>query len=56
MAADARFERIVDPDGKLPPDERARRAANERAAFYAEIQRKSLASRRRKAAGNGGAA
>lgn len=32
-----RFEKIVDPDGQLPPKERAKRAANEKAAFYARL-------------------
>lgn len=47
-AADERFERQVDPDGVLPPKERAKRAKSARAAFYAEIQRRSAAARRAK--------
>lgn len=50
-----RFEEKVDPDGVLPPEERARRA---RSAFRAHMSRLSLKSaqirRRRKEAGNGG--
>jgi hypothetical protein len=49
IAADARFEKQVDPDGKLPPAERRKRAAGGRASFYADIQRRSIAARRRKA-------
>jgi hypothetical protein len=49
-AADARFARLVDPDGTLPAAERAKRAASARAAFFAEIQFKSLQARRRRAA------
>jgi hypothetical protein len=49
-AADARFARLVDPDGVLPAAERAKRAASARAEFYASIQFKSLQARRRRAA------
>lgn len=45
-AADARFEKQVDPDSVLTPQERKRRAAQARAAFYAEIQRRSAAAAR----------
>lgn len=52
IAADARFEKQVDPDGTLPPAERAKRAASARAAFYADIfQRRSIAARRRRKGG-----
>uniref|UniRef100_A1UIV3 Uncharacterized protein n=1 Tax=Mycobacterium sp. (strain KMS) TaxID=189918 RepID=A1UIV3_MYCSK len=54
-AADARFEKQVDPSGVLTPAERAKRAASARAAFYADIQRRSLAARRRRAERNGDA-
>jgi hypothetical protein len=37
QAFDARFERIVDPDGKLSPDERARRAQNARKEHFARM-------------------
>jgi len=33
----ARFEREVDPDRVLPPDERARRARHARAAYFARL-------------------
>lgn len=36
IAADARFEKQVDPEGRLSPAERAKRAASARAAFYAD--------------------
>jgi len=45
-AADARFERQVDPNGVLPPQERAKRAASARRAFYAQIALKSAIARR----------
>lgn len=32
-----RFERQVDPDGTLPPAERAKRAANARSAHFARL-------------------
>ncbi|GAB3663441.1 hypothetical protein GCM10027596_26610 [Nocardioides korecus] len=44
-----RFEREVDPDGALAPDERARRVENARSAFYQRIALKSAQARRRKA-------
>lgn len=43
----ARFEAEVDPLGVLPPDERARRAASARKAYYARLALKSVQSRRR---------
>src|SRR5215831_14510988 len=36
----ARFERQVDPDGTLPPDERARRAELARQAHFRELGRR----------------
>ncbi|GEN78703.1 hypothetical protein [Actinotalea fermentans] len=45
----ARFEREVDPDGTLPPDERARRAESKRHAYYSRLALKSARSRRRAA-------
>lgn len=48
-AFDARFEREVDPEGKLPVAERARRAAHARSAYFAELSMKSAAARRRDA-------
>ncbi|ODU03347.1 MAG: hypothetical protein ABS81_14595 [Pseudonocardia sp. SCN 72-86] len=43
----AKFEREVDPDGTLPPAERARRAQSARKAH---MQRLSLASAKKRAA------
>jgi hypothetical protein len=36
-----RFERQVDPDGVLPPAERARRAAHARTAYFTDLAFKS---------------
>lgn len=44
-----RFDRQVDPDGVLPPEERARRAKHARTAFYTSMALKSAQARRRKA-------
>ncbi|WP_063770711.1 hypothetical protein [Streptacidiphilus carbonis] len=41
-----RFEKQVDPDGTLPPEERRQRAEAARKAFYAELALKSLQARR----------
>lgn len=46
-AALARFEREVDPDGVLTPDERARRAEHARKAYFARLALKSAEARRR---------
>ena len=43
---EARFERQVDPDGILSPEERARRAASARRAFYLNLARRSAAARK----------
>jgi len=49
-----RFERQVDPDGRLPADERRRRAAHLRAAYFARLARASaLARAKRKARRHG---
>lgn len=42
-----RFEKQVDPEGKLDPDERFKRAESARKAFYAEMAFKSHRSRRK---------
>jgi len=42
----ARFEREVDPDGTLPPEERARRAEHKRKAYFARLALKSAKARR----------
>ena len=44
------FERLVDPDGRLSPGERARRADAARRAHYARIARLSALRRRRRQA------
>jgi hypothetical protein len=49
-AAEARFERLVDPDGVLTPEERRKRAINARQAHMASIALKSAAARRRRSA------
>lgn len=43
-----KFEREADPDGKLLPAERAKRAENLRQAHYKRMALKSAQSRRRK--------
>jgi len=40
------FEKLVDPDGKLTPDERARRAASARRAHMKRLALRSARSRR----------
>ena len=45
----ARFEKDVDPEGVLNPDERARRAGHARRAHYLRMQLRSVESRRRAA-------
>lgn len=44
-AAESRFERQVDPDGTLPPAERAQRAESARKAFYATLAYRSAKAR-----------
>lgn len=48
-ALTARFEREVDPDGVLDPDERARRVQHARSAYYARLALRSHAARRKAA-------
>lgn len=43
----ARFEREVDPDGLLPPDERRRRAEHARKAHFARLALRSVEKRAR---------
>ena len=43
-----RFERDVDPDGTLPPAERARRAEMARKAYFARLAYRSAKARRRR--------
>lgn len=44
----ARFERQVDPEGVLPPEERAKRAERARRAHMLTLAAKSAAARRRR--------
>ena len=44
-----RFEKQVDPDGLLPPEERAKRAAHAKTLHYLQLGRKSGEARRKKA-------
>ena len=44
------FERRVDPEGKLPPAERARRAERLKRVHFSEMAKKSAEARRRKKA------
>lgn len=43
----ARFERQVDPDGTLPPDERARRAEHARKSYMTALALKASRARAR---------
>jgi hypothetical protein len=43
-----RFEREVDPDGTLPPAERARRVESARKAYFARLALRSAQARARK--------
>jgi hypothetical protein len=53
----ARFERLADPDGVLPPAERQRRAQQLRSAYFARLALASAkAPRARRLAGKGGEA
>jgi hypothetical protein len=45
-ALEDKFAREVDPEGILPPAERAKRAANARRAFYQRLAIKSAQARR----------
>jgi len=45
----ARFERQVDPEGLLPPEERQRRAAHLRKAYMLRLSLASARARRRNA-------
>lgn len=42
----ARFERQVDPEGTLPPEERARRAEHAKSAYFQRLALKSARNRR----------
>ena len=54
-AAEARFERLVDPDGKLPPEELAKRVRNAKKAHYARLAYLSARARRNAKEAAGGA-
>lgn len=43
----SRFEREVDPEGKLPPEERYRRAEHAKKAHFARLARLSAKARRK---------
>lgn len=45
-AFELRFEREVDPEGRLTPEERAKRASHARAAYFARLAVRSAAARR----------
>lgn len=47
-AFEARFERQVDPEGVLPPAERARRAEHARKAYFLGLALKSAKARRQR--------
>jgi len=50
-AFDERFEREVDPEGALPPAERAKRVENARQAYFTRLALKSAKARRAKRKG-----
>jgi hypothetical protein len=47
-AAEARFEKLADPEGKRPPDVRAKMAENARKAHYKRIALRSVQARQRR--------
>ena len=47
----SKFERQVDPDGLLSPEERAYRADHARRAHYLKLAQKSAQARRRRSGG-----
>ena len=51
----ARFEREVDPDGRLSPEERCRRAEHARRAYFTRLALASAKARRARRQGGGGA-
>jgi hypothetical protein len=48
MGLEAKFEREADPDNKLRPAERAKRAASIRKAYYMKLSLTSAQGRRRR--------
>ena len=51
QAALDRFEREVDPNGELTPQERAKRAEHARKAYFARLALKSAQARKRRSGG-----
>ena len=49
-----RFEELADPDGVLPPEERAQRALHLRRAYFARLALASNKARRRRTRAKGG--
>jgi hypothetical protein len=45
-----RFEQEVDPDGKLPPDERRRRAEHAKRAYMLRLAKRAVSTRKAAAA------
>jgi hypothetical protein len=54
VAFRARFEREVDPDGRLDPAERLRRAELARRAYFARLSLAAVKARQAKRAARGG--
>ena len=52
----SRFEREVDPDGVLTPDERARRADHARSAYFSRLSLSAAKARRARRAEGGASA
>lgn len=52
----ARFEREVDPDGRLSPEERAKRAEHARKLYYTQLAYKSARARAARKQQSGGEA
>ncbi|MGY1871989.1 hypothetical protein [Nocardia gipuzkoensis] len=53
-ALESKFDRVVDPDGLLSPEERAYRADQARKAHYTRLALKSAQARRRRSRSNNG--
>lgn len=52
-ASDERFEQLVDPDGKMHPDARAKAAASARKAHFLTMAKRSAEVRRSRRAARG---
>ena len=46
------WERKVDPDGELTPEERTRRAGHKKTAYFQRLALRSVRARRQRAAGS----